>query len=471
MHLARGGYRRLRHLRKGRSLRRLLSDLKRLQQQQGARALLYRAGIEVAQALGPLPMGPSPTMSESTPPQRDMMQEHALGVAAHDLYNPSALDLHENASVVSLFSERPSSVESATWFVPHFEHVLFGGISTILRCMSWMAEEHDVKNRLVLFDNSSVTDSHLRSMIAEEFPSLAGIDLVIPPAGRAPFMNFDELPPTDIAVCTIWYSAFALLRFNATHAKFYFAQDYEPDFYPAGSLSGLAEATYRFGFAGLVNTPGLGQVYESYGNPTFSFIPAVERIDLDIPKPSAFPNRPVQLVIYARPNTPRNAFELLAATAKRVKERYGDGVRIVCAGEEWDPASFGLEGVLENLGLLTSREEVHALYLESDIGLFCMLSKHPSYQPFEYFAAGVAVVTTVNPATEWALRHRDNCLISEPYPSALSAAIVELVEDRDLRLKLARNGAEQIAGVSWANQFESMWRFITAVQTREPCGP
>ena len=395
------------------------------------------------------------------------MQEHALGVASHSLYNPVPSDMRANERIISRFNERPSSLRSATWFVPNFEHVLFGGISTILRCMSWMAQEHAVAHRLVLFDNASVTDSYVRSMIVKEFPALSGIDIVIPPSGRAPFLDFDELPPTDIAVCTIWYSAYALLRFNATRAKFYFVQDYEPSFYPAGTLSALSEATYRFGFAGLVNTPGLGQAYASYGNPTFSFVPAVERIDLDVVKPSAFPNKPVQLVIYARPSTPRNAFELLAATARLVKQQFGDRVRIVCAGEDWDPSSFGLDGVIENLGLLDSREAVHSLYLESDIGLFCMFSKHPSYQPFEYFAAGVAVVTTLNPATKWALRDRDNCMLSEPFPSALAEAVARLIDDRELRLKLARSGAEQIAGVSWNHQFEEMWRFITAAQKPE----
>ena len=106
-----------------------------------------------------------------------------------------------------------------------------------------------------MYDNSELTDEFVRSAITSVFPDLYDVDIVLPSPGRAPYVDFAELPPTDIALSTIWYSAYPLLRFNQTQAKFNFLQDFEPAFYPAGTLWALAEATYRFGFAGLVNTP------------------------------------------------------------------------------------------------------------------------------------------------------------------------------------------------------------------------
>ena len=105
--------------------------------------------------------------------------------------------------------------------------------------------------------------------------------------------------------------------------KYYFVQDYEPLFYPAGTLYALAEATYRLGFAGLVNTPGLEKIYAGYDNPSASFVPAVEVISADESKPSMRPGAPVQVVLYGRPETDRNGFELLAAASRRVKDRLG----------------------------------------------------------------------------------------------------------------------------------------------------
>ena len=87
----------------------------------------------------------------------------------------------------------------------------------------------------------------------------------------------------------------------SARAKFYFVQDNEPQFYPAGAASALVEETYRFGFPGIVNTPGLADVYRSYGNPAVSFVPAV---DLERYHPSTEPRdpaAPVRVFFYGRP--------------------------------------------------------------------------------------------------------------------------------------------------------------------------
>jgi glycosyltransferase involved in cell wall biosynthesis len=241
-------------------------------------------------------------------------------------------------------------------------------------------------------------------------------------------------------------------------------QDFEPSFYPAGTVYALTEATYRLGFAGLANTPSLGDVYASYGNPAMSFVPAVDFLALDEPKPSAS-GGPVQIVLYGRPSTDRNAFELIVVACHQLKARFGDAIRIVSAGEAFEPAALGLEGVVENAGLLRDLDDVRRLYAASDIGIAFMLSKHPSYQPFEYLAAQVAPVCNTNAATSWMLRDGENCLISEPYPSAIAQAVALLVEDPLLRAKIAATGHEQVQAVEWETQIADIWRFVT---NREP---
>jgi O-antigen biosynthesis protein len=385
---------------------------------------------------------------------------HPFQVAFSDFYDPDEGILQASRDVVQKFDRRPTEVRTATWFVPYFEHVYFGGIHTILRFMSWMKSARGVENRVVMYDNSALTDEFVRSAITSVFPDLYDIDIVVPPPGRAPYVNYVELPPTDIALSTIWYSSYPLLRFNQTHAKFSFLQDFEPAFYPAGTLWGLAEATYRFGFAGLVNTPGLAETYRSYGNQAVAFTPAVDwmRPEPNLRRKAA--EGPLQIVIYGRPSTERNSFELLVAACHKVKARYGDSVRIVSVGEEWDPSEFKLDGVIENLGLLSSLDEVRALYTASDIGVCCMFSKHPSYQPFEYLASGMAVVTNANPATTWFLRHEENCLLSEPFPSVMAEMIGRFVEDPELRAKTSSCGADLVSSFDWDTEFSKLWRFI-----------
>ena len=382
------------------------------------------------------------------------------------MYNPTSEVLAANRRIVEQFAARSPEIRSATWFVPSFEHVYFGGIHTIFRFISWMKEERGVESRVVLYElPQHLDDARLRTAISTAFPDLAGIDIVLPPRGKAEYVDYAELPPTDIGVATIWYSAYALLPFNAVRAKYYFVQDYEPAFYPAGTLWALAEATYGFGYAGLVNTPGLGDTYRSYGNPTCAFVPAVELCRSTRP-PAA--RRPVRVVLYGRPGTERNGFELLAAAARRVKARYGDAVTIISLGEDFDPAEFNLVGVLEEARLVQDLAELRECYLRADIGVCCMFTRHPSYQPLEYMAAGVAVVTNVNPSTTWLLSDGENCLLSDPFSVAFADAIGRLVEDPDLRDRLASAGEATVKGTSWTSEFERLWAFMTGTDGQAP---
>ena len=73
---------------------------------------------------------------------------------------------------------------------------------------------------------------------------------------------------------------------------------------------------------------------------------------------------------------------------------------------------FGLKGRVRNLGVLSSLDEVAALYRSCDIGLVFMHTKHPSYQPLEFMASGMATVSNINPATAWLLRDGENCLLA-----------------------------------------------------------
>ena len=425
----------------GRSLGEAAGDLRRLLATRGLRGVVARTGFTIQRHV---PRPPEPGVPETLIDPR--VGTYAWNIAFNSYFDLSPGELAANAAVTDLFDSRPETVRSATWFLPRFEHALFGGVYTILRLMSWMTEHYGVEHRMVLFDGQMATDPSIREMVRSAFPNLGDIDIVLPP--RHGQVAVDELPPTDIAVCSLWSSAYALARFNATKAKFYMVQDFEPSFYAAGTPFALAEATYRLGYAGLVNTPGLADVYATYGNPTFAFIPAVDFTVPDGPKPSA-EGHPVQVVLYGRPSTDRNAFELIAVACHKLKARYGDRIRIVSAGEDFRPEAFDLGGVVENLGLLRDLESVRSLYATSDIGICFMLSKHPSYQPFEYLAARMAPVCNANAATRWLLRDGENCLITEPFPSCIADAVGRLVDDPDLRLKIASTGHEEVIATTW----------------------
>jgi len=117
--------------------------------------------------------------------------------------------------------------------------------------------------------------------------------------------DVDALPYADISIATHWPSAYLLLKFNKTKGKFYFMQDYEPLFYPAGTLYALAESTYRFGFYGITNTPGLYDIYtRDYNGVAEYFMPSVDKeifypSKREASKPS--PESPFTIFFYGRP--------------------------------------------------------------------------------------------------------------------------------------------------------------------------
>src|ERR1035437_6655905 len=148
----------------------------------------------------------------------------------------------------------PIKIKTATWFVPYYDHFGFNGIQTIFRFMEKLSKE-GVKNNIVIYDNPTVDTAKIRKDISRDFRALKNYQITV--FSDDQIGDIGKLATSDIAFCTIWMSAYMLLRFNKTKRKYYFIQDYEPLFYVAGSMSALADRKSRFGFRGIVNTPGL----------------------------------------------------------------------------------------------------------------------------------------------------------------------------------------------------------------------
>jgi glycosyltransferase involved in cell wall biosynthesis len=411
-------------------------------------------------------------------------------------FDPQPAEVAANRELNARFlAERPK-VRTVNWLIPPFDHA-FGGIYTILRFAARLQTAHGLENRVVVYDypgadivNPIYPDldiERMRAAIARAFPALAaGVTLH---SGS----GMDDLPAADASVATYWTSAYLLSKVKNARAKFYFIQDYEPSFAAGGTKFGLIDTTYRLGLLRLVNTPGLLDWIELlHGAGGTAFVPSVDtnvyRPPADEPAPRADDTRdaapraietrevapraddaldaaprtgetrPVKIFFYGRPGAARNGFMLGLEALRRVKARYGEGVRVVAAGAEWSPVQYGVTGVVENLGLLKSLEEVAALYRSCDIGLVFMFSKHPSYQPFEFMASGCAVVTNENRATGWLLRHEENALLCEPTAEDVAQTVGRLVEDGALRRRLRAEGLRSVAQKSWDETIDDACR-------------
>ena len=198
-------------------------------------------------------------------------------------------------------------------------------------------------------------------------------------------------------------------------------QDFEPMFYPAGTLYALAEESYRLGLYGICNTEHMRGSTSSAtaargcrSSPRSTPASSTPRAA----RSSARLDQVATVFVYARPGHWRNCWELASLALEELKDRLGDRVRIVTAGSWARPDDLGTG--IEHLGLLDYRE-TGDLYRTCDVGVALTVSEHPSYLPLELMACGVPVVAFDNPAGHWLLRDHENSLLARRTVDSLSA--------------------------------------------------
>ncbi|MCJ7696678.1 MAG: glycosyltransferase [Anaerolineaceae bacterium] len=350
-------------------------------------------------------------------------------------------------------------IQSVTWFIPDFQHAYYGGMHTILRFADFMTREYGVTNQFALVGTFDTEE--LSAKISEAFPALQAakvckVDII---------SSMNELAPMDASIATLWSTAYASLKFNDVKRKFYFIQDYEPLFYPAGSTQAQVEATYKFGFYGLCNTPPLRQIYqEQYKGQATSFNPCVDsKVFNTINREVHHHGAPWRVFFYARPEHPRNGFELCAVGLRKLKHRLGDQVQILSAGDSWDPKAYGLQGVVDNLGLIPY-EKTGDVYRSCDAGLVMMFTRHPSYLPFEMMACGCGVVSNRNPWTEWFLRDGQNCYLADSSATSIADTLEEALINESLRATITTRASQEITQhySDWHAEFKKVFAWMSS---------
>lgn len=369
----------------------------------------------------------------------------------------SLKEVKENAEFVKNMKEKKlETPKKALWIIPDFRNILAGGIRTVFIVAEEFSRSWNTQNIFVIQQTSSKPKDYTNEQffIKKYFPKL-NFQLI-------PFnlkQDVKSIPQTDIAFCSSWPTAYLLARYNDCKAKFYFMQDYESLFYPAGSLQGTIEQTYRFGFHCIANSLGIAEKYKQYGGNVTYFTPGVDR-SIYYPKPSNHEGPPWQVVFYGRPRNKRNAFALGIETLKIVKSHLKEDVKIVSVGSKWKPKWYGVENVIDNLGVLDSMEKVAQLYRNSHVGLVFMLTPHPSYQPLEYMASGCATVSNVNPGTSWLLKHEQNALLSSVLPEDVAQNIIRLLKDNELRRQIINGGLDTVKQMDWNLAFDTIKKFV-----------
>ena len=356
-----------------------------------------------------------------------------------------------------LANAAPFEVKTVNWFFPDIDSPFYGGINTALRIADQLAREHGVVNRFVVW--GAGPDHFIRSGLAAAFPALKDVEIHFYDGSAG--ASLEKVPECDVAIATLWVTAYGVAHFTGAKRKFYLIQDFEPMFYPASTLYALTEETYKLGLYGLCNTDNLKQIYATeYAGKGWSFTPAIDPTVFHANgRVERMPEDPATVFVYARPGHWRNCWEMASLALDELKDRLGDRVRIVTAGS-WAVPEGGYSG-MHHYGLLDYRA-TGELYRTCDIGLALTVSKHPSYLPLELMACGVPVVAFDNPWGHWVLQDGENALLAKRTVDGLVDALERAVADDERRIRLRKGALATIAAghAEWQPALSGIYGYL-----------
>ncbi|MFZ5917786.1 MAG: glycosyltransferase [Chloroflexota bacterium] len=253
-----------------------------------------------------------------------------------------------------------------------------------------------------------------------------------------------QVQDADLTVATFWTTAYMAADVPNGGQKVYFVQDYEPYFHPMGTQHLLADQSYRLPFKFITLGRWLTNLIRGkYGGDADYFDLALDH-DLYYPRPLQRPSSAPRVAFYARPRTPRRAFEMGLEALSLVYHQVPQVQLLFYGADELDTY---VPFPHTNLGILPP-EELANLFSTCDVGLV-LSTTNCSLIPLEMMACRCAVVDLNLETVEGVVTHEETGLLADPNPRAIAAAVVRLLQDRGLRQRLVENAYRQVQTLSW----------------------
>ncbi len=329
------------------------------------------------------------------------------------------------------------------WIIPEMG-VGSGGHINIFRFVS-MLQKRGIKNRIYVDRPINIlTDNELRAFLRANY-SLDPDDIEI-------YCGLNNMGFAHGTIATGWQTAYSVRDFNNTITKFYFVQDFEPYFYAPGSEYYLAENTYKFGFTGITAGDWLKKkLNNEYGMRTDSVGFSYDRA---LYRPIEKRDDRKRLFFYARPVTPRRAFELgllaLLELYKRIPE-----IEVIFAG--WDVGNYEIPFIHLNGGSVRLTE-LSDLYAQCDMCIV-LSSTNLSLLPLEVMASNSVVVSNKGLNNEWLL-NSENSILTDADPIDIADKLEYYLCHRDELAEIREKGKAFASSTSWDNEGDKMKEFV-----------
>lgn len=273
----------------------------------------------------------------------------------------------------------------------------------------------------------------------------------------------------DVFFGTAWWTV-QMIKYALPLTKpkkfIYLIQEFEPSLYEFSSRYALALETYDMNFYGIINEHLLAEYLCDHKIGNFAdqkfidncaiFEPALDTTKFYSVNRTSHP-KPKRLLFYARPNAPRNLFELgLNALQAAVLQGVfsNENWELFFIGEPLPDIKLGNNLTIRNAPWL-NYDDYAKFVRDSDIALSLMLSPHTSYPPLEVAAcAGIAITCSFSNKTQERLFEiSPNIIAVTPTVDDISVGIKDAVE----RVRANKQSYEKINMPStWDDSFSKV---------------
>jgi GT2 family glycosyltransferase/glycosyltransferase involved in cell wall biosynthesis len=280
---------------------------------------------------------------------------------------------------------------------------------------------------------------------------------------RAPVHSFPDydalvaaLAPLDaIKVATWWMTALPVFRASVARGiPVYFVQDIETSYYPDHEQARHAVLdSYRPEFRYMTISAWNRERLRELGLDAELIPPG---IDLDTFRPRPDVARREDMVLALGRSNPLKNLPLTLDAWRALAEPRPE----LCL--------FGIEPELASdpgMSYVRSPSDERVGELFSQATVFVQTSTHEGFAlpPLEAMATGAAAVSTDAHGNRDFCVDGVNCLMPDPNPRAVSAAIAQLLGDPELRARLGQAGIETAADYAWERRIDALEGFFARV--------
>ena len=318
---------------------------------------------------------------------------------------------------------------------------LYGGIRSVFECANRLiARGHEV-NIVTHFGDEP-----------DWFPLKAPV-IKIPPYS-------EDFPESDVVIATYWPTAYEVDRLKVDK-KFYYIQGKDTTFYTDSERIETIKNTFRLSLKPIVVSKWLGKYLKDELNLGSIIIPNGLNTNIFRLKNSRKleqRNKTLNIVYvttgYGYIKGVQHALTAFRMLKKRRKifgiiKKGKIDFKIIFVTTEKHPPPGGRRSIDEFISNPT-QEELVDIYNKGDIFVHSSLFEGFSMPPLEAMACGNAVVATDSGGVNEYCQHGHNCILLPPKDSKkLAQAIEQLIEDHDLRIKLAQHGLETAKRFNW----------------------